>query len=159
MLYPLLNSFICFNSFYVDSLGFSIHRSCHLHTIKILPLPLQFGYIMFIFLRHAGNGHTSLICGLSRKAFSFPQLSIILTMCLSLKKIKFIYFNWRLIILQYCIGFAIHQHESTMGIHVFPILNLPPFSLLVPSPWVIPVHQPQASYIMHLTWTSDSFHI
>ena len=25
----------------------------------------------------------------------------------------FIYFNWRLITLQYCIGFAIHQHEST----------------------------------------------
>ena len=28
-------------------------------------------------------------------------------------KYKFIYFNWRLITLQYCIGFAIHQHEST----------------------------------------------
>jgi len=26
-------------------------------------------------------------------------------------KYKFIYFNWRLITLQYCIGFAIHQHE------------------------------------------------
>ena len=28
-------------------------------------------------------------------------------------KYKFIYFNWRLITLQYCIGFPIHQHEST----------------------------------------------
>ena len=27
-------------------------------------------------------------------------------------KYKFIYFNWRLITLQYCTGFAIHQHES-----------------------------------------------
>ena len=30
-------------------------------------------------------------------------------------KYKFIYFNWRLITLQYCIGFAIHQHESATG--------------------------------------------
>ena len=28
---------------------------------------------------------------------------------------KFTYFNWRLITLQYCTGFAIHQPESAMG--------------------------------------------
>ena len=77
---------------------------------------------------------------------------------LSLKK-KFIYFNWRIITLQYYIGFAIHQHESTIGIHVFPILNSPPSSLPVPSLWVVSVHQPQASSIMRWTWTGDSFHI
>ena len=35
----------------------------------------------------------------------------------------------------------------------------PPTSLCIPSLWVIPVHQPQASCIMHQTWTGDSFHI
>ena len=71
---------------------------------------------------------------------------------------KFIYFNWRLITLQYCSGFAINQHESPTGIHVLPILNPPPSSLPIPSLWVVSVHQPQASSIMHQTWTGDLSH-
>ena len=44
-------------------------------------------------------------------------------------KFKLIYFNWRLITLQYCIGFAIHQHESSRCTHVpnpEPPSHLPP---------------------------------
>ena len=43
-------------------------------------------------------------------------------------KFKFIYLNWRLIALQYCVGFAIHQHESTTGVHVFYISVFVPVS-------------------------------
>ena len=39
-------------------------------------------------------------------------------------KILFIIFFKRLITLQYCIGFAIHQHASAMGVHVFPTLDI-----------------------------------
>ena len=35
----------------------------------------------------------------------------------------------------------------------------PPSFLPIPSLWVVSVHQPQASGIMHWTWAGDSFHI
>ena len=55
--------------------------------------------------------------------------------------ITIVYFNWRLITLQYCGGFCIHWLESAMGVHVFPILKPPPSSFPIPSLGGFPVYQ------------------
>ena len=76
-------------------------------------------------------------------------------------KFKCIYFNWRLITLQYCIGFAMHQHESATGVHVSPILNH--HSLLPPC--TIPLGRPSAPapsiqyHALNLGWRFVSYMI
>ena len=54
----------------------------------------------------------------------------ILVHCLLIGLYKnFFFFPFFFFTLQYCIGFAIHQHKSVMGVHKFPFLNPPRTSL------------------------------
>ena len=58
-----------------------------------------------------------------------------------------------LITLQYCIGFAIHQHESATDVYVFPILNPSRTSLPVPSLWSSQCTSPSILYhASNLDW-------
>ena len=64
--------------------------------------------------------------------------------------------------LQYCIGIAIHCHESTTGLYKLPILNLPPtpYHLSGSSPCTSPKHP--VSCIEHrlaLCFLHDSIHV
>ena len=65
-----------------------------------------------------------------------------------------LFFNFTLLYWFCHISTWIH-HRYTRVLHPEPSSLLPP----IPSLWVVPVHQPQASSIMHRTWTGDSFHI
>ena len=71
---------------------------------------------------------------------------------------KIIYFNWRLITLQYCSGFC-HiltriSHGFTCVPHPEPPSHLPPH----PIPLVHPSAPAPSMCLMHPTWTGDLFH-
>ena len=72
--------------------------------------------------------------------------------------------NCWLITLQYCVGFATHQHESSMGVHMFPILNPPPTSLPIPSLWssqhTSPEHPVSCIELgLEIRFTYDTIHL
>ena len=59
--------------------------------------------------------------------------------------------------LQYCIGFAIHWHESATGVHEFPILNLPPHIISLDHPRA---PAPSILYpVLNLDWQFISYMI
>ena len=62
--------------------------------------------------------------------FFFFQFRLNLFVILFFKKYKFIYFNWRLITLQYCTGFAIQQNPPQ--VHMWGFVPQPKLPSLLP---------------------------
>ena len=132
-----------------------------LPTALHLPYPTQLlatNFLLFVSL--------NLIFFFLKIPHASDAMQLFICLCISniffgnFKFLKFIYFNWRLISLQYCSGFAIHWHESAMGLHEphwTPLQSPSPSHPSGSSQCTSPKHE--TSGLMHQTWTGNLFHI
>ena len=108
---------------------------------------VKFGSRILNFFRMCTENVTYVIDILDHK----HQVNFIPIASMNLCYLFYFYFFLLYFTLQYCIGFALHWHESTTGVYKLPILFPPPTSHPISSLWIIPMHQPQASCILY--WT------
>ena len=67
----------------------------------------------------------------------------------------YIFFNWRLITLQYCIGFAIHQHEIKQ-LYSIKLLSC---SWLFVAPWTVAHQAPLSTEFSRQESTGVGYHV
>ena len=109
-------------------------------------------------LHHSVVSHSLKTLGMCPPGFSVHgilQARILKYVAILFLLKKSIYFNWRLITLQYCSDFCDTLTWISHGCTCVPHHEPPPTFLPIPSLRVIPVHHPWAPCLMHWTWTGD----